>query len=146
MTLSLYNGAATYDSTTNVYQVSTSISTPDLNALLKAAPAGATVKFDEGTFNLTQAVLVTHGNITLEGAGEGKTIFQSAMTQAQSTMVFMGGFGSSSGVTSGIEKGQTYIEVADISSSLISTVAFGYPLLASISRRTRVAARALTGS
>jgi len=58
-----------------IFKVGPDIAMSDLQHLLDAAPAGAEIHFAAGTYNVTQTLEINRSDISLIGAGEGKTIF-----------------------------------------------------------------------
>ncbi len=86
----LYNGTVDFNETSNVYTVGTGITTANLSSLLNTAKDFSTVRFQEGKYVLTEGINVLRGNLTVEGAGEGKTVLEAQFTKGQSILQFMG--------------------------------------------------------
>ncbi|MFC3170272.1 calcium-binding protein [Paracoccus fontiphilus] len=58
-----------------VYNVEAGTTNAQLQQLLDAAMPGATINLAAGTYVITETLRISRGDITLKGAGEGKTIF-----------------------------------------------------------------------
>lgn len=86
----LYNGTVDYDESASTYTVHTGIATGDLSSLLNTAKDFSTIRFDEGKYILTEGINVLRGNLTIQGAGEDKTVFEAQFSKGQSIMQFLG--------------------------------------------------------
>ncbi|WP_263619753.1 hypothetical protein [Salipiger bermudensis] len=63
------------DPVQTVFHVDSSMSLTALQDLLDAAPAGSTIHLAAGTYHVTERLKIERDDISLIGAGEGKTIF-----------------------------------------------------------------------
>lgn len=117
MSISLFNGTVSYDSVTNIYSVSTGITTANLEKLLNTANDFATIQFGAGTYILTEQVDVDRGNLTIKGAGEQATVFETHFSydQPQSAFLFVGGTSVSTTLQNNITAGTKTITVQDAS-------------------------------
>ena len=119
----LYNNEAVYDRATNTYVVSTNIDTASLNSLINTAHDHSTVQFEAGTYTLTGLVEVTRGDITLQGMGEDKTVFNAILSTGNtaafqtalghSIFEFSSSFGDNSTLAAAAHAADTSIQVAD---------------------------------
>ncbi|MEL6550917.1 MAG: hypothetical protein AAFQ54_11810 [Pseudomonadota bacterium] len=57
-----------------LFHVGPDISTTDFQALLDDAPAGAVIHLAEGTYSVTETLRIDRSDISLIGAGEGRTV------------------------------------------------------------------------
>jgi|GEM_PF-3354108 len=117
MVTSLYNGAVTYDNATNIYTVSTSIKTSDLEKLLNTANDFATIQFGPGKYILTEQVDVYRGDLTIKGAGEHSTVFETNFSyqKPQSAFLFVGDIGDTTKLKNSVAAGTKTITVQDAS-------------------------------
>ncbi len=60
----------------NVIEVSSNITTEQLQELVDTAPAGTVLQLKAGTFRFTDTLMITRDDITIKGAGIGKTILK----------------------------------------------------------------------
>lgn len=117
MSISLFNGTVSYDAVTNVYSVSTAITTSNLEILLNTASDFSTIQFNAGKYVLTEQLDVFRGNLTIKGSGEQNTVFETSFSnqQQESAFLFAGGLGASTTLQSNITKGTKIITVQDSS-------------------------------
>jgi Ca2+-binding RTX toxin-like protein len=117
MSTSLYNGTVSYDSLTNTYTVNTDVTTKNLENLINTAKDSSTIQFEAGKYILTEQVDVWRGNITLKGAGEHETVFEShfSYTQPQHTFMFASDTSVSTALKDNITAGAKTITVQDSS-------------------------------
>src|SRR4051812_43762327 len=59
----------------------------NLQHLLDTATAGSVINLSAGTFHFSKSLTVTRSDITLEGAGSGKTVIMSEMASPQQTLI-----------------------------------------------------------
>lgn len=83
-----YSGIA-FNQTSNTYTISVGASAVDIQSVLDQSAPGATIFFEAGQHVLDQALHVTRGDITLQGAGKHETtfVFQSAETHGQGIVI-----------------------------------------------------------
>lgn len=111
----LYNGTVDFNETSNVYTVKTGITTADLSNLLNTAKDFSTVQFGEGKYILTEGINVLRSNLTIQGAGEDKTVFEAQFSKGQSIIQFLGSVREISTLQADAAAGTHAITVQDTS-------------------------------
>lgn len=115
METSLYQGAVTFNDVTNIYTVKTTITSADLQSLLNTARDFSTVQFQAGKYVLTEQIDVSRSNLTMVGAGEKATVFESNFSTPQSIFSFMGSTAGNTLLSASVSAGAKTITVDDIS-------------------------------
>ncbi|MGB3406737.1 MAG: calcium-binding protein [Jannaschia sp.] len=65
-----------------LFRVAAGSTNQQLQDLFDGAPAGAVIEIAAGTYSITQTLHISRGDITVRGAGEGQTIFQTNIALA----------------------------------------------------------------
>lgn len=71
-----------------LFHVSAGTSAADVQTLLQGAPPGSIIELAAGDYYWNTGIKVTRGDVTLRGAGEGKTVIHSDLEGATSQIVF----------------------------------------------------------
>jgi Ca2+-binding RTX toxin-like protein len=71
----------------NVILVDAGTSEAIIQRIVDEAPPGSTIKLAAGTYTFDQTLTINRSDITFEGAGSGKTVIRSAITDANASSV-----------------------------------------------------------
>ncbi|MEO1249927.1 MAG: cellulose binding domain-containing protein, partial [Pseudomonadota bacterium] len=93
----------------NVIEVSSNITTEQLQDLVDTAPPGTILQLKAGTFKFTDTLMITRDDITIKGAGIGKTVLKGLDSgSANGRLIYVDGTGGQD-----IGKVQSDLDVGD---------------------------------